>query len=203
MLSSMDTVLIWSGGQRTALQDLSMSGHFCVVLFTLYRVYKFAKLSNAQKIAHQQQMVLRVPTSSLVRSIFQFYDSRFLLCFCATHPIKRDNRNDLYYVHERMALYCRDCQKIVCVLSDALNQWIVLSRCHEYVLDKPNMDMLAQLGVHTIAVLRHVLLVSELVLEMSHKKCKKWLDTNTSHHSHISEENKALARNWQAHRYAL
>ena len=65
------------------------------------------------------------------------------------------------------------------------------------ILNKPNFHRAIELCAHSIATYGHAKQCSEMVLEMAHRKFKKWLETNSHPNAHITGVERAIFADWQ------
>ena len=66
------------------------------------------------------------------------------------------------------------------------------------VLDKPNAHRALELCVHTITSFGHARNCSEMILEMTHRRFKNWLEVNPHPCAHMSGVERAIASDWQS-----
>ena len=88
----------------------------------------------------------------------------------------------------------------------------LLEACDRYIrdfgakgieLDKPNSHRLLELCVHSITTYGHAQVLSELVLERTHRMFKGWLEKNSNPDSHLTAIDNALARDWMGRLISL
>ena len=66
------------------------------------------------------------------------------------------------------------------------------------MLDKPNVHRALELCVHTITSFGHARNCSEMILEMTHRRFKNWLEVNPHASSHMTGVERAIASDWQS-----